>query len=148
MANWVRKWWSVSVGTGLLAVIGFAAGCSLESTPKGGSKAGQKSGDKDDHDHDHDHDGHDHHDHDHAHMHGPNGGPVLELGDEEYHAEWLHDDESGKVTVVLQPRDIIPQGIYLGHKPRNLFVGHNDGMAFGHMFRKLILQSVNKLFGT
>jgi hypothetical protein len=97
MANWVKKWWGVSVGTALLAAMGFAAGCSLESTPKGGSKAGQKSGDKDDHDHD----GHDHHDHDHAHMHGPNGGPVLELGDEEYHAEWLHDDETGKVTVVL-----------------------------------------------
>jgi hypothetical protein len=45
--------------------------------------------------------------HDHsqcAHNHeelGPNGGHVLMLGEEQYHAEWVHDDEAGKVTVIL-----------------------------------------------
>jgi hypothetical protein len=50
-----------------------------------------------------DHDGHDHaHGHDHGHAdEGPNGGHLIELGTEEYHAEWLHDDESGKLTVFI-----------------------------------------------
>lgn len=56
------------------------------------------------HDHGHDHSGHDHghdhHGHDHAHL-GPNGGHILELGDEQFHAEWTHDDESGKLTVFI-----------------------------------------------
>lgn len=48
--------------------------------------------------------GDDHADHP---LHGPNGGHVAELasaaakGKEDYHAEWLHDDESGLVTVFL-----------------------------------------------
>ena len=32
---------------------------------------------------------------------GPHGGPLIELGDEEYHAELIHDDEAGTVTVYL-----------------------------------------------
>lgn len=40
------------------------------------------------------------HDHGHDEL-GPNGGHLLELGDEEFHAEWLHDDDLGKVTVIL-----------------------------------------------
>jgi len=47
----------------------------------------------------HDH-GHDHGHHDHA-DEGPNGGHLIELGDEQYHAEWLHDDDSGKVEVII-----------------------------------------------
>lgn len=43
----------------------------------------------------HDHD----HDHDHP-THGPNGGDLIELGNEEYHAEFLHDD-SGLLTLIL-----------------------------------------------
>ncbi|TWU45482.1 hypothetical protein Q31b_06540 [Novipirellula aureliae] len=40
------------------------------------------------------------HDHDHDHpSHGPNGGTLIELGDEEYHAELVHDDVS--VTIYL-----------------------------------------------
>ena len=59
----------------------------------GGSATTEPKADSHDHDHDH---GHDHaHDHSHA---GPHGGHVVEIGDEEYHAEWTHDD-SGKVTV-------------------------------------------------
>lgn len=44
------------------------------------------------------------HDHDHAH-HGPHGGHVIEIGDEEYHGEWTHDDD-GKVTVYLLDKNI------------------------------------------
>jgi hypothetical protein len=41
------------------------------------------------------------HDHDHEHHHhGPHGGHIMEIGNEEYHAEWTHD-ESGKVTFYL-----------------------------------------------
>lgn len=45
--------------------------------------------------------GHEHgeHGHDHAHE-GPHGGHIVEIGEEEYHAEWTHDD-SGKVTVYV-----------------------------------------------
>src|SRR5262245_5010539 len=39
------------------------------------------------------------HDHEHVH-HGPHGGHIMELGAEEYHAEWTHD-EGGKVTFYL-----------------------------------------------
>ena len=39
------------------------------------------------------------HDHDHAH-HGPHHGHLMEIGDEEYHAEWTHD-ESGKITFYI-----------------------------------------------
>ena len=47
-------------------------------------------------DHGHDHD----HDHDHAHG-GLFGGHILELGNEEYHAEWTDDSATGKVVVYI-----------------------------------------------
>jgi hypothetical protein len=41
------------------------------------------------------------HDHDHDHVHhGPHQGHLMEIGGEEYHAEWTHD-ESGKVTFYI-----------------------------------------------
>lgn len=54
----------------------------------------------------HDHSGHDHghegHDHGHSHAElGPNGGHLIELGDEQFHAEWTHDADSGKLTVFV-----------------------------------------------
>ncbi len=52
-----------------------------------------------DHD-DSDHADHDHADHDHP-AEGPHGGSLIELGDEEYHGELLHDAEAGTVTVYL-----------------------------------------------
>ncbi len=39
--------------------------------------------------------------HAHAHVHGPHDGELIELGDEEYHAELIHDDEAGKVTIYI-----------------------------------------------
>ncbi|MCA9082805.1 MAG: hypothetical protein KDA81_02060 [Planctomycetaceae bacterium] len=42
------------------------------------------------------------HDHDHAHpTEGPHHGDLVELGNEEYHAEIVHDDQSGSVTVYI-----------------------------------------------
>ena len=45
--------------------------------------------------HDHDHDDHGHP------SEGPHHGVLVELGSEEYHAEVVHDDASGAVTVYL-----------------------------------------------
>jgi hypothetical protein len=43
------------------------------------------------------------HDHEHHH-HGPHNGHMMELGAEQYHAEWTHD-ESGKVTFYILDSD-------------------------------------------
>lgn len=43
-------------------------------------------------------------DHDHGHEHptaGPHGGELIELGDEEYHAELVHDDKADEVTLYI-----------------------------------------------
>ena len=47
----------------------------------------------------------DEHDHDHGAL-GPHGGHVLVLGDEQYHAEWTHDDKSGEIAIYLLDADI------------------------------------------
>jgi hypothetical protein len=49
----------------------------------------------------HDHDDHEGHDHGHEHAHGPHDGHVIELGDEEYHAEVTLDEKSKKLTVYV-----------------------------------------------
>jgi hypothetical protein len=42
------------------------------------------------------------HDHDHAHEHkGPHGGKMAVVGEEKYHLEWTHDDDSGKVALYV-----------------------------------------------
>ncbi|WP_110766472.1 hypothetical protein [Planctopirus hydrillae] len=43
---------------------------------------------------------HDNHGHDHP-EEGPHHGQLVELGNEEYHAEVVHDDEAGTVTIYL-----------------------------------------------
>ncbi len=52
-----------------------------------------------------DHDGHDHDDHEgHDHGHpseGPHHGSLIELGGEEYHAEFVHDEDAGTVTIYI-----------------------------------------------
>src|SRR5436190_16346260 len=55
--------------------------------------------------------GHAGHDHAHDHVHGPNGGEVVELDSkdvkgEDYHAEWVTDDDAGKFTVWILDKDI------------------------------------------
>jgi hypothetical protein len=71
-----------------LAVVGavslLLAGCGASSAPK--QPVANKT------------DAHDHA-HDHAH-HGPHHGHLMEIGEEEYHAEWVHD-ETGKVTFYI-----------------------------------------------
>jgi len=47
----------------------------------------------------------DHHDHDHGAL-GPHGGHVLVLGDEQYHAEWTHDDKNGEIVIYLLDAEI------------------------------------------
>lgn len=50
------------------------------------------------------HDGHDHHHH-HA-VHGPHDGELVLLsGEEEYHAEWVHDSAAGKTNIYLLGKD-------------------------------------------
>lgn len=89
----------------VVAVGVWFAGCGGGDS-KSGSTKGSGKADEHDHDHDHDHggekkkDGHDH-DHDHAHAKGPHGGHILELGEEEYHVEWTHNDDSGKVSLYI-----------------------------------------------
>lgn len=46
--------------------------------------------------------GGDHDEHEHAHAaEGPHGGSIVELGTEEHHAELVHDETSGTVTIYL-----------------------------------------------
>ncbi len=42
------------------------------------------------------------HDHEHAHpSHGPHNGDLIELDDEEYHAEFVHDEKTCDVTIYI-----------------------------------------------
>lgn len=89
------KWLSAAL---MILALGMWAGCG--PTKKVTDKKGPEKKDE--------HEGHkdgDEHGHQHP-AHGPNGGHIadLYLADSKkvaYHAEWLYDDESGKVTVVL-----------------------------------------------
>ncbi|QDT66799.1 hypothetical protein [Calycomorphotria hydatis] len=49
--------------------------------------------------HDH-HDGHEHDEHAHP-DEGPHHGDLIELGNEEFHAEIIHDDDAGTVTIYV-----------------------------------------------
>ncbi len=42
---------------------------------------------------------------DHEHEKGPHGGSLVELGDEEYHAEIVHDEKEGQVTIYILGAD-------------------------------------------
>jgi ABC-type nickel/cobalt efflux system permease component RcnA len=81
---------SLFLVVGAIAI--WSLGCNGSNPPKGSGKT------SDAHGHDHDHD------HDHAH-HGPHGGHIIEIGKEEYHAEWTHDDD-GTVTVYILDADM------------------------------------------
>ena len=68
----------------------WATGCPNSAPTPTTTRAGG-----DEHGHEHGAEGHDH-----AHEHGPHGGHLVEIGKEEYHAEWTHADD-GTVTVYL-----------------------------------------------
>ncbi len=79
----------------LIASVGiWAAGCTgsapTTTTPTtGGEEHGHEHGEK----------AGEHAGHDHA-AHGPHGGHLIEIGEEEYHAEWTHA-EDGTVTIYI-----------------------------------------------
>ena len=84
------------VGTSVLLA---ATGCGSGQNTKPSASA--QAEEHADHDHaDHEHGGHDHGDHEHAEL-GPHGGLLIELGDEEYHAELLHDEQTHTVTIYV-----------------------------------------------
>ena len=80
-------------------VLCLMSGCG--SRPEGDSPTGANaahSGESEHHEgdgHDHEHNGHDHP------SDGPHHGHLIELGNEEYHAELVHDDASQTVTIYL-----------------------------------------------
>ena len=39
--------------------------------------------------------------HAHQHVHGPHDGELIEVGEEEYHGEMIHDDQAGTVTIYV-----------------------------------------------
>jgi hypothetical protein len=78
---------ATSNGVILLALVGFT-GCNRSTAPPPETTA------SDEHGHDHA----DGHDHGHGSA-GPHGGQIIELGEEEFHAEFLHDDSRQKVGV-------------------------------------------------
>ena len=77
-----------------ILVLLLVVGCQQQSVDQPAPAAGNAS-----HDHEHDHG------HDHAHT-GPHGGHILELGREDYHAEWTHKDQSSEIVVHLLDADI------------------------------------------
>ena len=105
----------------LYSTFTFAAlvGCSDESKnkPAAQDEADDHGHEHDDHEHehhegdghDHDHDDHDHkddhkHEDKHSHNHpsqGPHGGHLIELGRDDYHAELVHEDVNGRVSIYL-----------------------------------------------
>jgi hypothetical protein len=89
--RYAKTWLAMSLAAGLVL---WLAGCygtqpATNTTPTGGEHGHEGHG----------HEGHDH-GHDHSHAHGLHGGHIIEIGEEEYHAEWTHE-ESGKVTVYV-----------------------------------------------
>lgn len=78
-----------------LLLLGLATGCGTKPAP---APAEHHEGDG----------------HDHAHEHpseGPHHGQLIELGEEEYHAELIHDDATHTVTIYLldsKGKDSVP----------------------------------------
>lgn len=68
---------------GLALTLAVLVGCN---------KPADSTAPADDHDHDHEHGHADH---------GPHEGSLIELGEEEYHAELVHDEATGEVTIWL-----------------------------------------------
>lgn len=84
------------LGTIVAAGLMLSVGCGGAAAPEADMAAGGADA------HVHDHDDHDHA-HDHGHDHpsaGPHNGDLVELGNEEYHGEVVHDDD-GLVTVYI-----------------------------------------------
>lgn len=95
-----------SFGLGIVAAASLAlAGCGNNSTQgtdgHSSGSSSQASHDADGHDDHADHDedeGHDEHGHP---SEGPHHGHLIELGNEEYHAEMLHEEDTNTVTIYI-----------------------------------------------
>ena len=77
----------ISNSTRLIATLSCLALCSawpLQAAPQAKVAQGKEAA----------------HEHEHAHM-GPHKGHLIELGEEEFHAEILHDDKAGSVTIYV-----------------------------------------------
>ena len=85
---------SRTLTSALIAFALLATGCE-PAPPAGDAGNGQAANDHD-------------HEHHHHHEEGPNGGHLLKLGESGYQAEWLHDDEAGKITVHILDGDKKP----------------------------------------
>ncbi|HEX6985805.1 MAG TPA: hypothetical protein VF170_10520 [Planctomycetaceae bacterium] len=80
----------------------FLAGCNSGDQPGGTETAA--SGDHEEHGHEHGPGTHEAHGDEGGHGHpseGPHGGQILEFGSADYHAELVHDEGSGAVTVYI-----------------------------------------------
>ncbi|MBI3463953.1 MAG: hypothetical protein HY000_12980 [Planctomycetes bacterium] len=102
----MRRWIEHFAGPGLVATgLVFWSGCSgassVDSHP-GHYRSGQTHQGHLGHGHEPD-DEHDGHDAVHTHV-GPNGGRLIVLGDEDYHAEFVIDHTKGAVTVRILDR--------------------------------------------
>lgn len=72
----MRSFLAVLLGAGTMFLFSLA-GCSDGKTPSLVGEAG------------------------HQHVHGPHDGELIEIGEEEYHAEMIHDDQTGTVTIYV-----------------------------------------------
>ena len=87
----VRQW---AYCCSVFAVVGLVAtGCTKPSGDDASNATTHAA--QDDHD---DHEGHDDHGHP---SEGPHGEPLIELGNEEYHAELVHDDATDTITIYM-----------------------------------------------
>lgn len=85
----------------LYAIAFFAISLTLLGCNGNGDSASPSGDDHSEHAHDGEHE-EDGHDGEHAHpTEGPHHGSLIELGNEEYHAELLHDEQSGAVTIYI-----------------------------------------------
>jgi len=96
----MSRFFALSTITAYGIAILFTSGCADSSAP---TDPGPPPADVGHDDHD-DHEGHDddegHDDHGHP-SEGPHHGSLIELGGEEYHAEFVHDEEGGTVTIYI-----------------------------------------------
>lgn len=80
---------SMMVGTTLALVVALTVGCRQDAGPPPGAAPPAQ-----------DNHGHDHAHHEHP-TTGPHGGELIELGSDDYHAELVHDEQGGTVTIYI-----------------------------------------------
>jgi hypothetical protein len=84
----MRRWIPYTLAA--LAFIGFTVGCSNEAKPTTKNKTPATTPTPQKHVEEHTHP-----------SHGPHGGNLIELGDEEYHAEFVHDEKTCNVMLYI-----------------------------------------------